>query len=285
MAGDWIAIEHGTPRKPEVFQIAAELGTTRNEVVGMLVQFWCWVDDNLSPENGDTCPLVYGTNVLIDEVVGRDGFGTALANAGWVQFEGQMMRVVNYDHHLSESAKKRKKEARKKRKQRAGKKVHQDEGTNVPKKEGQTSPKQGDKIGTTEQNRTEHIIKNTPQRAGEESDELPGNEEPRRPLGAGYNDLINMTEEEAVAQADSMLVPAEFARAEFNAVMGREGKTWNGVRITSWRHYVKGEWEWSQRKEKNASKSNVGANGGFKNPRHEARKRIEAIDWSKVESF
>lgn len=278
MAGDWIAIEHGTPNKPEVFQIASELRVSRNEVVGMLVCFWCWIDDNLSPENGDTCPQIYGTNVLIDEVVRKDGFGTALENAGWVKFDGDKMQVVNYDHHLSESAKKRKKEARKKKIQRSGQK-------NVPKKEGQMSPKSGDKSGTTEQNRTEQFNPNKKRGDGSDQGELPGNEEPRQPLGAGYNDLINMSEDEAAAIADRVLVPREFAVAEFAAVMGRDGKTYNGVRITSWQHYIKGEYARVQALEKRASKGNSGSNGGFVNPRHEARKRIEEIDWNKVERF
>ncbi len=54
MAGDWIKFEHATPRKPEVFQIAADLGIDTDTTVGLLIRFWVWVSENLSekcPEN------------------------------------------------------------------------------------------------------------------------------------------------------------------------------------------------------------------------------------------
>ena len=54
MAGDWIKIEHALPGKPEVMQMAEILGVDEMQVVGHLVCFWCWVDQNMSP----SCPSV-----------------------------------------------------------------------------------------------------------------------------------------------------------------------------------------------------------------------------------
>lgn len=114
MAGDWIKIEHGLPTKPEVMALADLLGVRDDEAVGLLVRFWCWVDSNLSPE----CPLVPGTFVRLDRIVGRDGFATALQSVGWLSVENGEVAIPNYDHHLSQSAKRRAVEAKKKRTQR-----------------------------------------------------------------------------------------------------------------------------------------------------------------------
>jgi hypothetical protein len=114
MSGDWIKIEKSLPRKPEVMELATLLNIDELTVVGHLVLFWSWVDENLSPE----CPAARGTKTGLDRVVGRDGFVTAMTQVGWLQFEDGMVRIPNYEHHLSQSAKKRALEARKKTRQR-----------------------------------------------------------------------------------------------------------------------------------------------------------------------
>lgn len=123
---------------------------------------------------------------------------------------------------------------------------------------------------------------NPPAREMVENDDLPGNEDhhAKRPF-----DLASLTEDQVVAMADRDLISKEFAIEQYNAAMGRGGTDWNGVQIKSWRHFIKGEHERSKRMEKTAQKGNSGANGGFVNPRHEARKRVEEKDWSKVERF
>lgn len=114
MAGDWIKIEHSLPSKPEVMQLASLLGLEEMAVVGHLVLFWSWVDQNLSPE----CPVVSGTKSGLDRVAGRDGFATAMVAVGWLLFDGDKIEIPNYGHHLSTSAKKRAMDSRKKRNQR-----------------------------------------------------------------------------------------------------------------------------------------------------------------------
>lgn len=114
MAGDWIKVEHSLPHKPEVMQLASILGIDEMTIVGYLVLFWSWVDQNLSPE----CPVVSGTKSGLDRVVGRDGFATAMVTVGWLTFVGDKIEIPNYEHHLSASAKKRAMDSRKKRKQR-----------------------------------------------------------------------------------------------------------------------------------------------------------------------
>jgi len=115
MAGDWIKLEHGILDKPEVMELSELLDVSPYQVVGHLVEFWFWCDRNLSPE----CPRVKGTKRGLDRVAGRDGFGDALIQVGWLTFEGGYFSVPNYDTHLSKSAKQRAKEQRKKAFQRS----------------------------------------------------------------------------------------------------------------------------------------------------------------------
>ncbi len=114
MAGDWIKIEHGLPSKPEVMELADLLGVSDNEAVGLLVRFWLWVDENLSPE----CPVVPGTTSRLDRVVGVDGFATAMQSVGWLVVNDGSVAIPNYQHHLAQSAKRRGVESKKKRLQR-----------------------------------------------------------------------------------------------------------------------------------------------------------------------
>ncbi|MEY2727076.1 MAG: hypothetical protein RLZZ458_2943, partial [Planctomycetota bacterium] len=44
MAGDWIKIQHVTPDKPEVWQIAEITGLEADAVVGKLLRIWIWAD-------------------------------------------------------------------------------------------------------------------------------------------------------------------------------------------------------------------------------------------------
>jgi len=113
MAGDWIKLQHATPDKPEVYQIAEELGLDPDTVVGKLVRAWIWADQQT--ENGH---IKGGTKRGLDAVTRCDGFGTALVNCGWLT-DGEDMHFVNYLDHNGQNAKKRAKDALRKAKQRA----------------------------------------------------------------------------------------------------------------------------------------------------------------------
>lgn len=133
MAADWIKIEHSLPGKPEVMELSRLLNIDEMTVVGHLVCFWSWVDQNLSPE----CPHASGTKRGLDRVAGRDGFVDAMAQVGWLSFDGHTVTIPNYDHHLSQSAKKRGSEARKKTRQRSvSQKCPVTNGTESGQKEG-----------------------------------------------------------------------------------------------------------------------------------------------------
>jgi len=131
MAIPWIKIETSLPRKPEVMRLAELLDIDEFAVVGHLVCFWSWVDENVSPE----CPSVSGTKRGLDRVAGRDGFTTAMIEVGWLVMEDGKVTIPHLEYHLSSGAKTRAFEQRKKAEQR---------------KQGQSSGKCPDKSGTTQ---------------------------------------------------------------------------------------------------------------------------------------
>ena len=152
MAGDWIKIEHALPGKPEVMELARILAIDEMAVVGHLVCFWSWVDQNLSPD----CPATNGTKKGLDRVACRDGFVDAMVQVGWLTFDGQKVQIPNYDHHLSQSAKKRGLESRKKTRQRiSSRKCPATIGTTSGQKEG---PEKRREEITTEGRKSEHLI-------------------------------------------------------------------------------------------------------------------------------
>lgn len=102
MAGDWLKVEKNTPSKPEILRIACELGIEPDLAFATCFRFWCWCDDNL--ENGNAVGV---TDVMLDALLKRHGFATALVNVGWLRVRNGSLEVPNYDRHLSENAKKR----------------------------------------------------------------------------------------------------------------------------------------------------------------------------------
>ncbi len=153
MAGDWIKVEHATATKPEILQMADLLGTSADEVLGLVIRFWCWVDQQMS----GFCPAVYGTNVRIDLMIGRTGFAQAMIEVGWLECDGQRIKIPNYEEHLSQSSKARALEAKRKKIQRQkADKCPGDNRTNVPPEVGQKPDQR------REEKRREEEIKGAP---------------------------------------------------------------------------------------------------------------------------
>ena len=81
MAGDWIPWQKGLSRKPEVVAIARKTGRSRFEVVGLLIEFWEWVDS----EAVDGTIAATSLEDLSDLIPGSDlNFWTAVVKAGWL---------------------------------------------------------------------------------------------------------------------------------------------------------------------------------------------------------
>jgi hypothetical protein len=102
MAGSWIKFDTSTSDKPEVWEMACELGIDPDAVVGKLLRVWTWFDDHTEKGNA---PIV--TRALLDRRVGVTGFVTAMINAGWMMETDGVLSVPNFDRHNGQTAKNR----------------------------------------------------------------------------------------------------------------------------------------------------------------------------------
>lgn len=106
MAGDWIKMTHALPEKPEVLEIAGRTTLNRFEVVGRLFTLWRWFDVNTVDGNARGV-----TKVTLNECLygysDDTNFVSAVIEARWLHESEGGIRVVNFDEHISESAKTR----------------------------------------------------------------------------------------------------------------------------------------------------------------------------------
>lgn len=102
MAGDWIKFELATPDKPEVWAIAASLSVDPDAVVGKLMRVWGWFDQQTESGNA---PSV--SKMLLDRLVGVNGFCNAVIEAGWMFDDGSTLTLPHFDRHNGKTAKNR----------------------------------------------------------------------------------------------------------------------------------------------------------------------------------
>lgn len=145
----WIKVEHSLPGKPKVMELAELLGVEADTVVGHLIRFWIWVDQNVSRN----CPGFGGTKAGLDREAGRTGFCDAMIKVGWLTLRDGRFEIPDFDDHLSQSAKTRADEAKRKQNQRMSRSERDMSGTIVPPKtgrEGGPEKIRGDKNNKTE---------------------------------------------------------------------------------------------------------------------------------------
>lgn len=114
MAGDFVMVEHATPRKPEVLRIAGALGVHPIHAFGLCVMAWMWFDEQT--EDGHAKNV---TPEMLDAVVGHVGFAKALAAASWLEIYTEELVVPRFDRLMGESAKKRANDNKRQRKHRS----------------------------------------------------------------------------------------------------------------------------------------------------------------------
>lgn len=102
MAGDWIKIEMVTPDKPEVDQMSEILGIDPDAVVGKLIRFWVWADQQAVSGHA-----LIVTKKLIDRVTYCPGFADALLKVDWLQARSGSFVIPHFDRHNGQSAKNR----------------------------------------------------------------------------------------------------------------------------------------------------------------------------------
>lgn len=99
---DWIKVEHITPDKQEVHQMAEILGIDPDAVLGKLLRVWIWADQNTVDGQ-----VSVRTLSALDRVAHCTGFGAALLEADWLMLQDKIYVFSNFTRHNSESAKKR----------------------------------------------------------------------------------------------------------------------------------------------------------------------------------
>ena len=88
---DWIKIEHTTPDKQEVYQMADTLGIDPDAVSGKLLRIWIWADQNTA----DGQVFVRNLSVL-DRVTHCAGFGEAMVKVGWLRMRNESYEFSNF---------------------------------------------------------------------------------------------------------------------------------------------------------------------------------------------
>jgi hypothetical protein len=102
MAGDWMKVELVTPDKPEVFQMAQILGIDPDAVVGKLIRVWGWF--NSHTEDGESSAHIA---LHLNRMVSNEDFCKAMIEVGWLESDGEVIRIPKFDRHNSQGAKTR----------------------------------------------------------------------------------------------------------------------------------------------------------------------------------
>lgn len=98
----WIKFEINTSDKPEVWQIASQLGIEPDAVVGKLLRIWAWFDEHTVDGNAASV-----TKALLDSKISVTGFCAAMIAAGWMIESNNRISLPNFDRHNGKTAKNR----------------------------------------------------------------------------------------------------------------------------------------------------------------------------------
>jgi hypothetical protein len=104
MAGDWIKFEVATLDKPEVLRMAELLGIKRREMLGLLLDFFVWLDRNSCHGS-----VTHMSRMSLDDVTHTPGFSAVLCDVGWAEMDDStgVMTIKHWDRHNGKSAKTR----------------------------------------------------------------------------------------------------------------------------------------------------------------------------------
>jgi hypothetical protein len=105
----WIHIRTDLHGDPAVICIARKTNLDSDGVIGKLIKFWSWVD-----QESDSERIPWVDCAWINHFLGRDGFAEAMVAAGWLVVDPGGITIPNFDHWLSKSAKHRLNESRRK---------------------------------------------------------------------------------------------------------------------------------------------------------------------------
>ena len=102
MANGWIVFDKALPSKPEIALISRALGISRAEAVLACLLVWAWVDENTTDGHLDGLGIED-----VDYQARIEGFGAAMAKAGWLLADHRGLIFPNFDRWNTETAKQR----------------------------------------------------------------------------------------------------------------------------------------------------------------------------------
>ncbi|VTS03055.1 hypothetical protein [Tuwongella immobilis] len=119
MALDWMPVRLSLTSDMRIQQIAAQLNVTRYHVVGALIDLW--TNANLQTMEG---VFRYFPRQKLDMVYQLPGFAQALEELGWISFQGNSLKIENFEEHNGKGARRRALENRRKAISREKQRVH-----------------------------------------------------------------------------------------------------------------------------------------------------------------
>lgn len=102
MAGDWIKMRTNLRRHPKVVRMASALNADKLRIIGGLQAVWSVFDEH--SEDGS---LNGYTIEAMDEEIGFAGFSSAMVSVGWLEANGENLKIPHSEAHNGQSAKRR----------------------------------------------------------------------------------------------------------------------------------------------------------------------------------
>ena len=117
MSGEWIKMRIDLMEDPAVMQMADKLDIREEAVVGYCHALWSWVSRQCHADS-----VTGVTLVSLGRRINLPGFPELMCDVGWLEYDdtGELpvIRIPNFERHLSQSAKKRANAALRKARQR-----------------------------------------------------------------------------------------------------------------------------------------------------------------------
>ncbi len=102
----WMKVEHVTPEKPEIFEIAEIMELDPENVFAKVFRVWVWFDQH--SEDGSAPETLRAS---LERKLGAPGFLAAMERVQWLETfsrrRRKFLRIPNFDRHVGQSAKKR----------------------------------------------------------------------------------------------------------------------------------------------------------------------------------
>lgn len=124
MAGEWISVDCCLESKPETVEILVATGEPIDVVIGRLVRLWLWAQLNCADGTIKASPAV-----LARVAGGDEAFWAAVAESGWIEFDGKNVKIAGWEQRFSQAAKRRLLDSRRKAEARKADKNPQSSAT------------------------------------------------------------------------------------------------------------------------------------------------------------